>query len=113
MISVESPGRMAMGTAMREFALEGLHVPGDEEETRLRHAEHYDAVVVASEPLLEGRKKRDGGQAVPRLAKPALGRRLGGEQRPRCSWPALSTFAPGSWPGRATTGTTSRLTPPG
>ncbi len=59
MISVESAGRMAMGTAMREFALEKLHASGDEEETRLRHAEHYDRVVVESEPLLRGRKQRE------------------------------------------------------
>ncbi len=59
MISVESEGRMAMGTAMREFALEQLAAFGDEEETRLRHAEHYEAVVVACEPLLRGPKQRE------------------------------------------------------
>jgi predicted ATPase/class 3 adenylate cyclase len=59
MISVESGGRMTMGTAMREFALEQLAVSGDEEETRLRHAEHYDAIVVESEPLLRGRRQRE------------------------------------------------------
>jgi predicted ATPase len=59
MISVDPDGRMSMGTAMREFALERLAAGGDDEETRLRHAEHFDSVAVASEPLLRGPRQRE------------------------------------------------------
>ncbi len=60
MISVDSGGRMSMGTAMREFAAERLAAAGDEEATRLRHAEHYEAVIVTAYPLMRGTTaKRD------------------------------------------------------
>jgi predicted ATPase/class 3 adenylate cyclase len=58
MISVDTNGRMAMGTAMREYALEQLAAGGDEE-TRLRHAKHFEGVVVAAEPLLRGPRQRE------------------------------------------------------
>jgi predicted ATPase/class 3 adenylate cyclase len=59
MISVDPDGRMSMGTAMRDFAVERLSVAGDEEETRLRHAEHFDSVAASSEPLLRGPRQRE------------------------------------------------------
>ena len=59
MISVDTNGRMAMGTAMREYALEQLAGGSDEEETRLRHAEHFEGVVVAAEPMLRGPRQRE------------------------------------------------------
>ncbi|HEU5112587.1 MAG TPA: AAA family ATPase, partial [Acidimicrobiia bacterium] len=59
MISVDPDGRMSMGTAMRDFASERLAVAGDEEETRLRHAEHFDSAAVAAEPLLRGPRQRE------------------------------------------------------
>jgi tetratricopeptide (TPR) repeat protein len=59
MITVEPDGRMSMGTAMREFACEQLAAVGDEEETRLRHAEFYEGLVVESEPLLRGTRQRE------------------------------------------------------
>jgi predicted ATPase len=59
MITVEPEGRMSMGTAMRDFACEQLAVMGDAEETRLRHAEFYEGLVVDSEPLLRGTRQRE------------------------------------------------------
>ncbi len=59
MISVDPEGRMSMGTAMREFAAERLAAAGDEERTRLRHAEYFEGVVVAAEPLLRGPRQRE------------------------------------------------------
>lgn len=59
MITVDPDGRMSMGTAMREFAVERLEAGGDEEETRLRHAEHFDSVAASSEPLLRGPRQRE------------------------------------------------------
>jgi predicted ATPase/class 3 adenylate cyclase len=59
MISVDSGGRMSMGTAMREFATERLAAAGDEEATRLRHAEHYESVIVTAYPMMRGTKQRE------------------------------------------------------
>jgi predicted ATPase len=59
LISVDSGGRMSMASAMREFAAEQLASSGDEEETRLRHAEHFDAVVADAYPLMRGPKQRE------------------------------------------------------
>jgi predicted ATPase len=59
MISVDSGGRMSMASAMREFATEQLASSGDEEETRLRHAQHFDAVVADAYPLMRGPKQRE------------------------------------------------------
>ncbi len=59
MISVDSAGRMSMGTAMREFAAEGLAVVGDEEAARLRHAEHYESVIVTAYPMMRGTRQRE------------------------------------------------------
>jgi predicted ATPase/class 3 adenylate cyclase len=58
MIAVDSNGRMSMASAMREFASEKLAAGGDEEETRLRHAEHFDSVVVEAYPLMRGPLQR-------------------------------------------------------
>lgn len=54
MITVDVSGRMAMGTAMREFALEQLQAAGDEEETRLRHADFHCRLAGESEDALKG-----------------------------------------------------------
>jgi predicted ATPase/class 3 adenylate cyclase len=59
MIRVDQGGRMGMGSAMREFALERLLAAGDEEEARLRHAEHFERLVVENEPLLRGPRQRE------------------------------------------------------
>jgi non-specific serine/threonine protein kinase len=59
MISVDSDGRMRMASAMREFATEQLAALGDEEETRLRHAEHFNAVVAEAYPLMRGPHQRE------------------------------------------------------
>jgi predicted ATPase len=65
MISVDSDGRMRMASAVREFAIEQLTASADEEEARLRHAEHYDAVVAEAYPLMRGPHQR---QTVIRLS---------------------------------------------
>ncbi len=59
MISVDSEGRMSMGTAMREFAAERLAAAGDEEATRLRHAEHYESVILTAYPMMRGTRQRE------------------------------------------------------
>jgi predicted ATPase/class 3 adenylate cyclase len=59
MISVDLQGRMSMGTAMREFAVEHLAAGGDEDGTRLRHAVHFESLAIASEPLLRGPGQRE------------------------------------------------------
>jgi predicted ATPase/class 3 adenylate cyclase len=59
MITVDPEGRMSMGTAMREFAAEILAAAGDEEATRLRHAEHYESVIVTAYPLMRGPRQRE------------------------------------------------------
>jgi predicted ATPase len=59
MISVDSSGRMSMASAMREFATEQLASSGDEEETRLRHAQHFDLVVAEAYPLMRGPRQRE------------------------------------------------------
>jgi predicted ATPase/class 3 adenylate cyclase/tetratricopeptide (TPR) repeat protein len=59
MISVDSEGRMSMASAMREFATEQLAAGGDEDDTRLRHAEHFDAVVADAYPLMRGPRQRE------------------------------------------------------
>jgi tetratricopeptide (TPR) repeat protein len=59
MISVDGEGRMSMASAMREFATEQLAASGDEEETRLRHAQHFDAVVADAYPLMRGPRQRE------------------------------------------------------
>jgi predicted ATPase len=59
MISVDSEGRMSMASAMREFASEQLASSGDEEETRLRHAQHFDLVVSEAYPLMRGPRQRE------------------------------------------------------
>jgi predicted ATPase/class 3 adenylate cyclase len=58
MITVDPSGRMGMGSAVREFATERLVAGGDEEETRLRHAEHFEAVVAEAYPLMRGPLQR-------------------------------------------------------
>jgi predicted ATPase/class 3 adenylate cyclase len=58
MISVDGGGRMSMATAVREFATERLASSGDEETTRLRHAEHYDSVVAEAYPMMRGPLQR-------------------------------------------------------
>jgi predicted ATPase/class 3 adenylate cyclase len=59
MVFVDPQGRMSMGTAMREFAVERLASSGDEEDTRLRHAEHFESLAATSEPLLRGPSQRE------------------------------------------------------
>lgn len=59
LIQVEPEGRMSMGTAMREFAVEGLAEAGEEDEVRLRHASFFADLAEESEPLLRGRRQRE------------------------------------------------------
>jgi len=59
MVFVDPQGRMSMGTAMREFAVERLASSGDEGDTRLRHAEHFESLAATSEPLLRGPSQRE------------------------------------------------------
>jgi tetratricopeptide (TPR) repeat protein len=59
MIAVDSDGRMSMASAMREFAGEQLASSGDVEETRLRHAQHFDQVVAEAYPLMRGPRQRE------------------------------------------------------
>ncbi|HET9204261.1 MAG TPA: adenylate/guanylate cyclase domain-containing protein [Acidimicrobiia bacterium] len=54
MISVDDDGRMSMSSVLREFAVEQLAASGAEEETRLRHAEHFDSVLAEAYPLMKG-----------------------------------------------------------
>jgi tetratricopeptide (TPR) repeat protein len=54
MISVDDQGRMSMSSVLREFAVEQLAASGAEEETRRRHAEHFDSVVAEAYPLMKG-----------------------------------------------------------
>jgi len=59
LVRVEVDGRMSMGTALREFAVEQLGAAGDEDETRLRHALFFADLAEASEPLMRGPRQRD------------------------------------------------------
>jgi predicted ATPase len=59
MISADGNGRMSMATAMREFAAEQLTTNGDEEETRRRHAEHFDSAMAEAYPLMRGPRQRE------------------------------------------------------
>lgn len=59
MIAVDGQGRMSMASAVREFATEQLNTGGDEEETRLRHAEHFDGVLAEAYPLMRGPRQRE------------------------------------------------------
>jgi non-specific serine/threonine protein kinase len=44
---------------MREFAAEQLTTNGDEEETRRRHAEHFDSAMAEAYPLMRGPRQRE------------------------------------------------------
>ncbi len=59
LITVDAGGRMGMGTAMREYAVEQLVATGEEAEIRLRHARHYAALAQTNEPLLRGRRQSE------------------------------------------------------
>ncbi len=59
MVSVDGDGRMSMASAMREFAVERLAEDDDEEQTRLRHAEHFTSVLLRADPLMRGPRQRE------------------------------------------------------
>jgi predicted ATPase len=81
MISVDDDGRMSMSSVLREFAVEQLAASGAEEETRRRHAEHFDSVVAEAYPLMKGPRQTE---TVTTLAR---------------DWPNIRTAA--AWASRA------------
>ena len=59
LVQVEADTRMTMGTAMRQFAAEQLVTAGEEDATRLRHAEYFADLAERSEPLMRGPRLRE------------------------------------------------------
>ena len=90
-IPVDGPARFGMLELIREYALQCLHVTGEEESCRRRHAVYYAQLAESAGPRCQEReyKKRPCYRMFPIFVWPCSGQRRGKRQHWGCVWHSL------------------------